>query len=782
MTGRVLGHYRIMEQIGAGGMGVVYRARDERLERDVAVKVLAQGLLTDETARKRFRKEALALSRINHPNIATVFDFHTDQDTDYLVMEYIPGETLASMLAAGPLPEKEALKLAAQMAEGLAAAHEQGVMHRDLKPGNLRVTPEERLKILDFGLATVVQPVAEDKRTASITETPATAGTVAYMAPEQLRDNLADARSDVYSTGAVLYEMLAGRALYPELHGTRLIAAILDEPPPQPPASPAFQQVIAKALDKEPSRRYQTVQELLMDLERITTHGALPRRTPGSGWYKLLLAAALLLVTPAGLWLWRRNSHHPIESIAVLPLANLSGDASQDYFADGMTEALITGLVKVKALHVPPRTSVMPYRGTNKTVAQIAGELKVDAVLEGTVTRSGNRVRITADLVEAATERHLWAESYEREITDILSLQGEVAQAIAREIQVQVTPQEQRHLSQKRSVSPEAYDAFLRGQFHILRENERDNADAIRFLERAVSLDPAFTPAVAALGRAYGVRVFYFNPEDRDSAEKGLVAVEKALALDPNVADALLARGMLLWTPANHFPHEQAIQAFRHALQLNPDLDEAHHQLGVIYMHIGLLDKAAEAYGKAVALNPGNTWARNRVGVVDLYAGKYQEALDYFLKTPSEFNPSLWAYHSSFATFQLGRIREAETLLADQLKKDPRDRGGLLHGTQALVYAATGRSREALSAIHQAELGRGFGHFHHTAYMIALAYSRLRQADAAMRFLEQAAADGYPCYPAFADDPNLNPIRHDRRFITFMDQQKEQWERWRKTL
>jgi non-specific serine/threonine protein kinase len=461
-------------------MGVVYWARDERLDRDVALKVLPSGTLADEAARKRFRKEALALSQLNHPNIATVYDFDTDQGMDFLVMEYIPGVTLDEKVAAGPLVEQEISRLGTQLAQGLAAAHEVGVVHRDLKPGNVRVTPDGRVKILDFGLAELLRPGDEDKEarvTATLSQAQGVMGTLPYMSPEQLQEKNVDSRSDIYAAGAVLYELATGQRPFVETRGVRLIDAILHQAPPAPTTlnphvSFQLERIILKALDKDPKRRYPSARELSLDLERL---GALPpvpavlTPRPVRSWFTLLVLAlaatalitALVAVNVNGLRDWFRGNPNAasIRSLAVLPLENLSGDKEQEYFVDGMTDELITDLARISSLRVISRTSVMQYKGTNKPLPQIARELNVGAVVEGTVMRSGNRVRITAQLVQAPTDKHLWAETYERDLRNVLALQGDVARDITSKVQVKLTSQEHarlsgRNLSTRRPMKP----------------------------------------------------------------------------------------------------------------------------------------------------------------------------------------------------------------------------------------------------------------------------------------------------------------------------------------
>src|ERR1019366_1589381 len=454
LVGLRLGHYLVVERIGAGGMGEVYRARDEHLDRDVAIKVLPPKTFSDDSARKHFRTEALALSKLNHPNIATIHDFDTQQEIDFLVMEYVSGVTLSERIANHALPEKECTRLGLQLVEGLAAAHEQRVIHRDLKPNNLRLTPDGRLKILDFGLAKLAQPATPEADTESETRTGA--GTVPYMSPEQLQGGAVDARSDIWAAGTVLYEMATGHTAFHEKTATATAGAILHKPVAPPGRlthglSPHLEDIILKCLEKEAENRYQSAKELAVDLRRLgaPSAGASVRTAEPKPWRRLVRAAiaslatlftvvALLVAFNTGGWrdrLMGRGGHVRIGSLGVLPLLNFSPDPEQDYFADGMTEALITDLAKSTDLRVISRTSVMHYKETEKPLPEIARELHVDAVVEGSVQRSENRVRITAQLIRAATDQHLWADSYERDLQDILGLQNEVAHAITQQIE-----------------------------------------------------------------------------------------------------------------------------------------------------------------------------------------------------------------------------------------------------------------------------------------------------------------------------------------------------------
>ncbi len=624
-----------------------------------------------------------------------------------------------------------------------------------------------------------------------MTELGAIVGTLHYMPPEVLRGQGADARSDLWALGVMLHEMCAGELPFGGETGFAVSSAILIEPPKPLPARvpPGVVAVIHRCLAKEPAQRYQRASEVQAVLEAAQTGGAaMEVRRPKLAISRraVLLAAgvlAVILALTAGSLLLRPKGPAGIESLAVLPLENLSGDAGQDYFADGMTDILIGDLAKIGSLRVISRPSVMRYKGSRQALPEIARELRVDAIVTGSVLRSGEKVRITAQLIEAASEKHLWAENYERDLRDVLGLQGEVARAIAGEIRVKLTPQEQVRLAKARVVNPEALDHYLRGKYHANRENPDDNKTALTLLERAVAIDPGMAAAHAELARACQIRLFYFAPQEKQWAERAFVEVERALSLDSELAEAYLSRGLLLWSPANNFLHERAVQEYRRAISLNPNLDEAYHQMALVYIHTGLPEKAHAALEKAVSINPTNTLARYRIGENFMYQFRDEEALAVFNSVSREFNPALWGFHTAWTMSRLGRRAEASSRIAESLRDSPADTGGVLSSVQAIMLAASGQQRLAEEAIRRAiEKGKGFGHFHHTAYNIATAYAVMKQAGPALRWLQQAADTGFPCYPVLERDRNLDPIREDPGFAGFLEKARKQWEHFRAVL
>ncbi len=468
-----------------------------------------------------------------------------------------------------------------------------------------------------------------------------------------------------------------------------------------------------------------------------------------------------------------------IKSLAVLPFKSLSGEANDDYLGFGLADSIITRVnqIQIGELTVRPTSAVRKYANQQIDSLAAAQQLNVDSVLDGTIQRTGDHLRINLNLLRTRDGASLWSDTFDLNPTDIFKMQDNVSQQVATRLRMKLRPQAAAH-----AIQPDAYDYYLRAKFHAGLQNRSDNDTAIDLLEHAVAADSNFAAAYAALSEEYRNRAFALKPQEKEWEEKAFTAAQKALALDPDLAEAHVSRAQLLWTRSNHFPHQQAIEEFRRALDLNPNLDEAHHLLGSVYNHIGLLDKGQEEIQKAVAINPANTGARFRVGVNLLYQSRYEQALAAF-NDSRKFNPRLWGYQTAWALFQLGRKEEAAATIAEALKNDPQDEGGGLTSIEAMLAAAAGDDRKAEEKIKRAaEIGKDYGHFHHTAYAIASAYALMKKTELAMKWLQMAADDGFPCYPLFERDPNLDHLRQDQHFIAFMRKLKTQWEHYQATL
>jgi serine/threonine protein kinase len=601
MVGKAILHYKILEKLGEGGMGVVYKAEDTKLKRDVAIKFLPRQIAASNEERERFKIEAQSAAALNHPNIATIYAIEEHADEMFIVMEYIEGRELKEIVGAynhTPLLQiDDIIDYATQIASGLQAAHKKGITHRDIKSSNIMITEEGQVKIMDFGLAKVGGG-------AGLTRDQSTLGTAAYMSPEQARGEEVDHRTDIWAFGVVLYEMLTGQMPFQGDYEQAVIYSILNEEPlspldHQPNLSEGLLAIIQRALQKEPEKRYQKASEISDEIGGLKTQSSdkehRTAKPPSSAKRKAMILSAvgalLVIAVMIGFWLPEKASSGK-NSIAVLPLANSSGDSEQDYFSDGMTDALISNLGTVKALKVISRTSVMRYKSTTKSIGEIANELNVSHIVEGSVLRIEDRVRITARLIDAGKDEQIWGHTYEQELADILMLQSEVARAIASEIEVTITPQETARLTHSRLINPKAFEAYLKGRYQWNKRTKEGFEKSIRLLNEAVAIEPEYALAYAGLADNYNLAPSYLSTAPHEAYPIAKQFAQQALSLDDQIAEA---HNSLAWVSYIYdWDWQKAERAFQRAISLNPGYAAAHQWYAWYLFCVGRMDEVAE--------------------------------------------------------------------------------------------------------------------------------------------------------------------------------------------
>ncbi len=791
-AGTRLGPYEILAPIGAGGMGEVYRARDPRLGREVAIKVLPAEFSERPERLNRFEQEARSASALNHPNIISVYDVGCEGTTSYIAMELVEGQSLRELLAADPPPLSKALAIAAQIADGLAKAHGAGIVHRDLKPENVMVTKDGFAKILDFGLAKVTQrkpdgpPLSGVPTATAATEPGVALGTIGYMSPEQVRGLPVDSRSDIFSFGAILYELLTGRRAFRGVSPADTLSAILKEEPPELSRGgaefpPALGRVVRRCLEKNREERFESARDLafaLREAANLSTPSAesgAPSRPPARRlptWPLALLGAAGLLAAflignSRGLRgrLWPGANAARIDSIAVLPLANLSGDPQQEYFADGMTEELISDLAKISALRVTSRTTVMRYKSSSKSLPEIARELGVDAVVEGSVTRAGSQVKITAQLIDAVNDRHLWADSFQRELKDVLALQGEVARAIAGEIGVRLTPQERSRLTDRKAVNPEAYELYLKGQYHLFRRSAADALKSLEYFQQAAQKQPDYALAYAAIAEAYETAAGSVQGAlpPREAFPSAKAAAMRAVELDPTLGEAYAS---LAWSSfVFDRDWKTAENQFQRALQLDTNYPIAHENYAMFLTRMGRFEEATREITRAQELDPASVSVNTMMGIVLSLGRRYDEAIPR-LRRVLKVDPNFVR-----ARFGLGlaliQKRQYDEAIAELQKGVALSGGGAAQlAALGYAYAVANRRAEALAIVETLEQ-RSRERYVPPA-MVAGVLSSLGERDQALAWLEKALEERDPWITSLKVEPMYDALRSDPRFVDLL--------------
>jgi serine/threonine protein kinase len=798
MIGQTISHYKILEKLGEGGMGVVYKAEDTKLKRTVALKFLPPLFSTDDEVKQRFIQEAQAASALNHTNICSIHAIEESEKQQFIDMEFVDGKTLSVLLKEKELSLKDVVDIADQIAQGLNAAHKKGIVHRDIKPENIMLADDGgTVKIMDFGLAKL-------KGATKLTKAGSTLGTAAYMSPEQARGEEVDQRSDIFSFGVVSYEMLAGRPPFRGEHAAALMYSITNEEPAplaryNEQVSEELQHIVSKALEKDKEDRYQHVDEMLADLRRerktleYAKSGYIKAGEPNQvvpservqskrNIVRVILAAATVLVLVVLVFLFnpfkKSTEQTPIgtkgqKSIAVLPFVDMSPQKDQEYFCDGMTEELINRLSNVQELHVPARTSVFTFKGKAADIREVGSKLDVQTVLEGSVQKSGGRLRITAQLINVADGYHLWSEKYDREFKDVFAIQDEISSAIVDALQLKLTSQEVESIAERPIDNVKAYDCYLKAEHQILRFDQKSLDSAFAYLQTGIDImgDNAELDAGMAYASWQYANIGMGQEEYLNRSE---VYAKKALALKPGLSSALTMLGLL--SMYENYPQNihDAFRYFKKASAANPFELMAGTGTTVAYAMIG---KPADVYPTIKRMehhDPLNPWWHLIRGRCYMYDCQFQPALEQTrLYYRADSTSPLGEDQYSWALAWNGRRDEALAVI---------DRAGVEtpDNVQTVFYLilkfALLKNREGALNVLTPAIKKTCRRDPEWSYLIA---SRLSLADAkkeALDWLENAIGRGFVNYPLFQCDPFFNNIRGEERFKALMEKAKDEWE------
>jgi TolB-like protein/Flp pilus assembly protein TadD len=752
VPGTKLGPYEVLGALGAGGMGEVYRARDPRLERDVAIKVLPGEMAADPQALARFEREAKAVAALSHPNILAIHDFGREGGVAYAVMELLEGETLRSRIARSALPVAKVIEIGAAIADGLSAAHSKGIIHRDLKPANLFLTADGRVKILDFGLAQTMRAAGMGHEDSTMTAQGIVMGTVGYMSPEQVRGDAVDSRTDIFALGCVLYEMAAAKRAFQRETAPQTMAAILEAEPPAlgQPLPEELGRVIRHCLEKQPQQRFQSAHDVAFALRAGTARRAAPPLPVR--W--VAVAAAVLVAAGAVYWLVSRP--RGIDSLAVLPFDNASHDPNTDYLSAGITETLTDSLAQLPGLRVMSHNSAA--RMKNADAGRAGKELGVRSVLMGSVRQQGDAVAIAVELVDTRDGSHIWGEHFNRKSADLQAVEEEISREIAGRLQMKLAGADQQRLAKRQTGNPEAYQLYLRGLYDAHKATFDGLHRAEEYFRQALALDPNYALVYSGMAEMYFV-AYDWQISPAESYPKGIAAARKALELDPTLASPHATIGFFQavcdrdWAAAE--------REARRAVELDSRNAWAHATLGFVLTFQGRFDEAIAESHKATELDPLDSVNGTSYGLVQ-YLSHHFDTAEEDLRKVAEMEPGFFWVHvwRGAALIRLGRAKEA---LAEHEKARQDDDNSESAPALAYGYAAVGEREKAEALIddlaRQSRQGRYI-----EVYWLAAACARLGDKDRAFQFLEQTAEQRGYLFNMIRFDPAMDPLRSDPRF------------------